>query len=113
MSDEDAAADPDPEQPFDAGDRGHVKKRKRRSQILEDERLAFVAAAMGTPQGRAYFWGLLGSCHVFASSWSPDPSATAFREGERNIGLAVLANIQAVAADQYVVMVKEAKENDA
>lgn len=108
MSDE-----PDPAEPFDAGEPRHVKKRKRRSQILEDERLAFVAAAMGTSQGRAFFWHLLGVCHVFATSWSPDASTTAFKEGERNIGLAVLASIQAVAGAEYLTMVKEAKESDA
>lgn len=107
MSDE----DPAPDEPFDAGEARHVKKRKRRATVREDERLAFVAAAMGTPQGRAYFWGLLGACHVFASSWSPDASTTAFREGERNIGLSILAGIQAVSAEQYLIMVKEAKED--
>lgn len=103
--------DPEPSEPFDAGEPRHVKKRKRRSVVREDERLAFVAAAMGTPQGRAYFWHLLGTCHVFATSWSPDASTTAFKEGERNIGLAVLASIQAVASGQYLTMVKEAKED--
>ena len=106
MSDE-----PEPAEPYDAGEPRHVGKRKRRAQLREDERLAFVTAAMGTPQGRAYFWHLLERAHVFSTSWSPDASRTAFLEGERNMGLKVLADIQTAAPDQYLTMTKEAKED--
>lgn len=42
-----------------------------------------------TPQGRVVLGDLLMSCHVFEPSFAPDALSTAFREGERNIGLRI------------------------
>lgn len=110
MSDE--PDDFDEEEPFDASNRRHVGKRKRTSRLFRDEHLLFLGAAMGHPQGRAFLHDLLAFCRVWKISHViGDPYETAFLEGQRNIGLRVLAGIQAChGADQYITMIKEAKE---
>jgi hypothetical protein len=54
------------------------------------------AATFGTPNGRRVLWDLLSKCHVFQPSFKPgqSPEMTAFREGERNIGLQVMATME-------------------
>jgi hypothetical protein len=63
---------------------------------------------MSTIPGRAWVWGLLEACHVFATSHTANALNTAFAEGERNIGLRILNDVMAACPDQYVVMTREA-----
>lgn len=63
---------------------------------------------MNTEQGRRFIWRLLGLCGVYRTSFTGN-SGTFFNEGARNIGLMVLADVQEVALDAYLQMVKEAK----
>lgn len=50
-------------------------------------------ATFGTPQGQRVLWTIAGWAHLFQTSYHPRQSqeATAFREGERNIMLRILA----------------------
>lgn len=66
-----------------------------------------MAAMMSRPETRLWLWDLLAACHMNHSSFSNNPNVTAFREGERNIGIQVLAHIQRVAPEQWILMVKE------
>lgn len=104
------AAEEQAEQTFDSADPEQVNKARKRSGRKRRDRLEFVKAAMQHPQGRAWFHDLLVACHVFHTPFLVGQGdATAFRCGEQNVGLRVLADIQAVAADDYLKMVREAK----
>lgn len=46
---------------------------------------------LATPFGRRFLWRLLSRTHLFATSFSTDPLCMAHQEGERRIGLEVLA----------------------
>lgn len=50
-------------------------------------------ATFNTETGRRVLWNLLTLCHVFQPSYRPGApaEATAFREGERNVGLQIMA----------------------
>lgn len=66
-----------------------------------------------TPQGRAFLNDILARCGIYRSSFNAQtPPRTFFREGERNIGLQVLALIHEAHPDAYHVMQKEARERD-
>ena len=98
---------------YDAGDPEHVQRAKRRLGRLAKARRDFIAQSlMGTRAGRAYVWELLTFCHVFRTSIvAGDPYGTHVQEGERNVGLKLLADVNEAAPEAYRVMVEEAKEN--
>lgn len=57
--------------------------------------------------GRSVAWRLLERCGIYELSFSSDPHNTAFREGNRNVGLAFLSDIMRVAPDAYAQMQRE------
>jgi hypothetical protein len=64
---------------------------------------------MGSKRGRRIVWRLLERTGVFRTSFTGN-SETFFREGQRNVGLMLMAQIHEVCPDQYAVMLKE--QND-
>lgn len=98
------------EAPYDAADPEQVQKARKKSGRKKTIRLDFIRSMMSTPVGRAYIREELQRSHVFSTSFvQGDPYATAFREGERNRGLRLLADITQAAPDLYMTMMKEAK----
>lgn len=93
--------------PFDAGDESAVRERKRKAGNAAKADDEVVRALLDHRDGRGWLYRLLKTCHVFASSFTADPLQTAFREGERNIGLQILTRVTAVSPDGYVLMIKE------
>lgn len=64
---------------------------------------------VSTAPGRRFMWRLINArCGVTSSSYSSDPYATAFGEGQRGVGIKLLNDMQEVAPEQYVVMLTEA-----
>lgn len=59
-------------------------------------------------RGRRVAFRLLDRAGVFRSSFTGN-SETFFREGQRNIGLMIMAQIHDAAPDKYTLMLKEAK----
>jgi hypothetical protein len=79
--------------------------------MTNDERLelndADLRAVMGTAHGRRLVWRLLVQAGLYSSSYAADALATAFNEGRRSVGLALMAEAQRVTTDLYVAMVRE------
>ena len=90
------------------------KRKARRAAKLEREREAqenaVLQTLLSTPVGRRWVHELLESCHVFHVSFAQDALVTAFREGERSIGLRVLAQIMRAFPEAYVQMMKEQED---
>lgn len=91
--------------------RGH--ERLAAEQERERKHALDVAAAdfkwlMSDKRGRRIVWKLLESTGVFRSSFTGN-SETFFREGARNVGLMLLADVNAHAPDAYVLMLEESK----
>ena len=61
---------------------------------------------MGSKRGRRIVWRLLERTGVFRTSFTGN-SETFFREGQRNVGLMLMAQIHEVCPDQYALMLKE------
>lgn len=62
---------------------------------------------LGHPSGRRFMWRLLDEAGVYRTSFNNSGSVTAFNEGKRQIGLVFLAEIMAVAPQQFTAMLKE------
>ena len=97
----------DTETPFDAGDANSVNQRAKDAKRRDRERAAVMGAIMETTPGRSWLWHLLASCRCFATTFDPNPVVMAYHEGERNVGLRLLAEIHRTSPEQYLQMIKE------
>jgi hypothetical protein len=66
---------------------------------------------MADERGRRFMWRLLEKAGVFRSSFTGN-SETFFREGQRNIGLMLIADIHEACPNDYTRMLKEQRKND-
>ncbi len=80
-----------------------TKAEKAAAQQADDD----LHAVMKTPNGRRFVWRLMTQAGVLAASYAADPTATAFNEGRRSIGLNLMREIQRVCPDLYVASLRE------
>lgn len=71
-----------------------------------------VKRQMKSRGGRRLLWRILEMAGIYHSSFSLEPLLMANKEGARNIGLMLLADIMAVDPDGYILMAREAKARD-
>lgn len=64
---------------------------------------------MSSKRGRRIVWRLLERTGVYRSSFTGN-SETFFREGQRNVGLMLMAQINEFSPDQYALMLKESQD---
>lgn len=100
---------------YDASSRKDIRAAEKLATHAESQRITFLCAAMDTIPGRAWFYNLLSSCHIFADPFTGIALAEAYSKGERNVGLGIYADIVQYCPDQFVQMIKEAnhaRDND-
>lgn len=94
----------------DTADPKAVNRARKKAARTRADRLRFVEAAMGTEEGRAWYFDLLNRCRVFNQPFTDgDPHKTSFKCGELNIGNQVLADILDAAPDKFVTMNTEGR----
>jgi hypothetical protein len=87
-------------------EREEIESRTKLSQEIADADLKWV---MGRERGRRFVWRLLEHAGVYRTSFSTNALQMAFNEGNRNIGLPLLADINALCPDLVQLMLKEQK----
>ena len=93
--------------PFDlAGQQAETERRELDGELKRQLAENDFKWLMGHEQGRRIVWGILDLAGVFRSSYTGD-AETFFREGQRNIGLILLAQINEHCPAQYAQMVDE------
>jgi hypothetical protein len=93
---------------YNAADPRDLREAAKQSKIAETQRKEIMIGLMSLPAGRQWMHELLVRCHVFSCSFNGNALQSAFAEGERNIGLALLIDVMNACPDQYVMMEKEA-----
>lgn len=89
-------------------DRKELKWRVGRRRELED--IAFV---LSTPEGRRFYWRIMEKCGLHRSSFGQGSTNTiCFNEGERNIGLLLLADLEEADPQAYVKCLSESKTEE-
>ena len=92
--------------PSDAGSVKEMERKdKDRTRIQREE----LMALLGNGAFRKFLWRYLASCGVFRSSFSSNALVMARDEGERNVGLKILAEINEVHPESYLVMQEESR----
>lgn len=95
--------------PLDSDARAQrAEERAMRDRLEKSEEQVDIASLMGEQWGRRVVHRMLDRAGVFRTSHvKGDPYETAFREGERNVGNWLLAQIVAETPEQYAAMLKE------
>lgn len=97
---------------YDTSDKEAVNNVRKKTARTRATRLEFVAAAMTTPQGRAWFYDTLVRCKVVSTPYIENSDRTIFNLGQQNIGLMILEDIQIAAPENYLRMVTENKSKN-
>ena len=95
---------------IDLGDERYVKQRKRSARAHENTRAQVLRNLMASIDGREWMFELLELCHVYKTSFAYEPVAMAFMEGERQVGLHLIGQVQIACPESYLQMMKEAKD---
>lgn len=95
------------ELPFDASNETQVRQRSLAAKRREKADRDILTGLMSSPDGRAWLWSLLAQCHIYQTSFDPDPHVAAFKEGERNIGLWLVQAINRTCPDLMIQAMKE------
>lgn len=85
--------------------------RKEKQRLTSDQEAEDFKWLMSDKRGRRIVWGLLEKTGLYRSSFTGN-SETFFREGERNIGLKLMALIHDNCPERYNQMVMEQREHD-
>ena len=93
---------------YDAGERHHVARRAKTAKATRLQHNDDFRWLMGDARGRRIIWNLLAKAGVFRSSMGLSPELTAFNEGRRDLGLAVLADLMRLCPEEYGRMQAEA-----
>lgn len=81
--------------------------RKEASELDRQNEINDLQWLMGNKRGRRVVRRLLARTGLYRSSFNNSGSVTAFNEGQRNVGLWLMAMIESHCADQFVVLLQE------
>jgi hypothetical protein len=74
--------------------------------LERDQEKSDFAWLMSDKRGRRFMWRMLDVTGVYRTSFTGN-STTFFNEGQRNVGLKLIANIHEFAPDSYPTMLEE------
>ena len=92
---------------YNTGERKDIRKAEKVARLADLNRGEVIRSIMSTAPGREWVWARLEAAHVFRPSFSFDPYATAFAEGERNQGLLLLNDLMQWCPDEFVLAMRE------
>jgi len=100
------------EDPLDDTDQSKGRsKRKTKAEQEQARRDVALRQIMATREGRAWMYWILNFAGVFRLSFAGEAThATAFNEGQRNVGQILFADVNRVTPAQYLTMMTEAQE---
>ena len=93
-------------------DRSDVGRMAQKEKEREDVLINDTRWVMGDIRGRRFLWGLMSACNVFRSTYCQSGSEMYFREGQRSIGVRLLAQLEDSDFEKATLMRKEAKNDE-
>lgn len=87
------------------------KETRTAEQIARDGELSDFIWLMNHRQGRRFVWRLLSIARVFSTTWSASQKEQDFLEGQRNMGLMLVADAHESCLGLYHLMEKENARN--
>jgi hypothetical protein len=99
--------------PYDPADPDAVAAEERRLARERQRDLADLRAVLEWPAGRRLIWRVLSQAQPFNASYDESPTRMAFAEGRRNVGLWLLAELQAASPGEFATLIAEASRASA
>jgi hypothetical protein len=93
--------------PYDAGDPEQVKEKKTKHKLKSEQHLEELKELLSKRQFRSYIWRTLERTKAFHTFSHLDPQPMAIASGKRDIGLEIIADIEAAQIDILGIMKKE------
>ncbi len=87
-----------------------IEARNKVERQIEQQDLKWL---MKCRQGRRIVWRLLERTGLYRTSFDPNPAMMAFNEGNRNLGLMLMAQLNEVCPERYTLMVQEQRDGRA
>lgn len=85
-------------------------KNEKRLALRDEDQIRFL---MEQPIGRGIVWDQLSDAGIFRASFAGEAThQTAFNEGKRHAGLALLGRVMKYAPEFYFTMTQEANSHD-
>jgi hypothetical protein len=91
-------------------DKPNVRRARRYEASKRKDELAFLGRFLAEPVGRRWFYDRFAACHIYSTSFSKTAMEMAFYEGERNVGLQLVAEVTAASPELYMLMLKEVED---
>lgn len=95
-----------------ASDEKQVKDASIKEKIGREREIADMQSVLATVQGRRFIWRYLEFCGIFQTSFSPSGSQTFFNEGQRTVGLKLMADITEANDEALILMMRENKKGN-
>ncbi len=93
-----------------AADESQVKEADYKAKRGRERELDDVRYVLSNVQGRRFLWRYIKECGIFQTSFTGVANTTFFREGEKNVGLRMMADINESEPEMWITMMKENKE---
>lgn len=97
------------EKVYNAENETQVKGRKRKDEIRRERELNDLRFVMGHEQGRRFIWRMLALTGMHRTSFETNALSMAMKEGQRNVGLTLTAEIMEADTKSYLTMQLEAQ----
>lgn len=99
--------------PFNQRAQATAEKKQAEAIKLEREReIEDFKYLMEHPQFRRFMWRLLEKSGVYRSSFSLNGLEMSFKEGNRNLGIALISELHEHCPTRYIQMIKERKQTN-
>lgn len=96
----------------DEKDKKKIKERNRKIRRAREDELDGIRELLNTRRGRRWVWKVLDHAGTTKLSFNGDPNWAVFNDGRRDVGQLVWADVMDANPDAYVLMRKEAKEDE-
>ena len=84
------------------------KDREDKARVKREKEMADIRDVLSTPGGRRFIWRLLAESNTIDASFVPGQyDMTAFKEGQRDIGLKILLDIEEAKPGIYAQITNE------
>lgn len=101
-------SDPDVATPFDASDPQQVNERNSRAGHRTRRLRAVLQDLLAKQDGREWLWQFMADLMLTDKQIvAGDPVATAFRDGQREVGLALMRKLARTDAANFAAMLRE------
>jgi hypothetical protein len=94
----------------DVGEEADVRTARQKAALVKDYRAECWRRVLGTREGRAVIWEILGKTGIYEQSHLSTSLVMAAQAGKRDLGISLTSDIFTIEPEAYTLMQREASE---